>query len=240
LERVTITFTRNKVFFLLLLIVGTACSQQSKKQEEASANTKEKSEAFKNLVKYGIDTNSLIPQGLAKGDQAPNFKARTQRGDSINLTAILNKQPVVLMFYRGQWCPVCNKYLERINDSVDLIRKAGAKILAITPETAPNAAKMRQKTNTSLTIIPDTSQSIMDDYQVGFDVSGAYARKIENGFDVSIASNNGDQKARLPIPATYIINKKGKITWRFFNPNYKKRASVRSILKALHNSTGMN
>ncbi len=228
------------VFFLLPLLAGTACSQQSTKQEGESGNVKGKSEAFKNLVNYGIDTNSIIPQGLAKGDHAPKFKARTQRGDSIYLKQILDKRPVVLMFYRGQWCPVCNKYLKQLNDSVHLIQKAGAKILAVTPETAPNAAKMRQKTNTSLTIIPDTSQSIMDGYQVGFDVSSTYARKIENGLNVSIASNNGDKKARLPIPATYIINTNGTIIWRFFNPNYKKRASVKAILEVLHNQTNMN
>lgn len=221
-------------------MVFFACNQQSQKQQGSSIDSEGKKEAFKNLVKYGIDTNSLIPQGLAKGDQAPSFKARTQRGDSIQLTQLLENQPVVLMFYRGQWCPVCNKYLKRLNDSVHLIRKAGAKIIAVTPETAPNATKMRQKTNTSLTIIPDTSHSIMDAYQVGFEVSGSYARKIENGLNVSIASNNGDKKARLPIPATYVINTNGKIIWRFFNPNYKKRASVKAILKVLHNRTNMN
>lgn len=245
MEHVLLKLSSLRQALLLLSVLLASCGQQQSQTEQEQSQTQKQTSQTENqsqsvyekLVQYGIDTGSLIPQGLTRGDVAPSFRALTERGDSIDLGGLLQEKPVVLMFYRGQWCPVCNKYLKRLEDSVGMIRKAGAKILAVTPETRANAAKMRQKTNSSVTIIPDTSQAIMEAYHVGFDVTGSYARKIEQGFDVSIASNNGDKNARLPIPATFVINQDGQIVWRFFNPDYKKRASVRGILGALKKHT---
>jgi len=214
---------------LTLFYMGCHSSNQNEnwKQNKASKQTGTP------LYQYGIDTARNVPTGLKTGDKAPTFNAVTQQGESLQLNTLLNKGPVVLMFYRGQWCPVCNQYLQGFEDSLQLIRNQGARIIAVTPETPANARKMREKSGTSLPIISDTSETIIRQYEVSFHVSGDYARKIERGFDVSIAANNGDKKARLPVPATYIINSEGYITWRFFNPNYKQRASVKQIVEAL-------
>ncbi len=226
-----------------LLLTGlmglTACAEKAGDTNTGKGSPEADSSdpVLAQLVEYGIDTSALIPQGLAAGQRAPLFQARTQQGDSIRLRQLLNQKPVVLMFYRGQWCPVCNQYLQRLEDSVKLIRQAGARVLAITPETAPNAAIMRRKSGSSVTIIPDTAETIINAYNVGFEVNSAYARKIEQGLSVSIAENNGAQKARLPIPATYIIDRDGQIVWRFFNPDYQKRASVKAILNHLPNTS---
>ena len=225
-----------------LLLTGlmglTACAEKAGDTSTGKGSPEADSSdpVLAQLVEYGIDTSALIPQGLAAGQRAPLFQARTQQGDSIRLRQLLNQKPVVLMFYRGQWCPVCNQYLQRLEDSVKLIRQAGARVLAVTPETAPNAAKMRRKSGSSVTIIPDTAETIIGSYNVGFEVNSAYARKIEQGLNVSIAENNGARQARLPIPATYIIDQDGRIAWQFFNPDYRKRASVKAILANLPDS----
>ncbi len=224
---------RNTGYPLLMLtiILLTACHNPSKDQDgkqEAS-----KPERKTNHHQYGIDTGQKIPKGLKTGTKAPNFSSITQQGKSIALSQLKDRQPVVLMFYRGQWCPVCNQYLKRFEDSLKQVQKAGGKVIAVTPETAPNVKEMRQKTGTSITIVPDTSETIMNKYKVTFGVTSDYAKKIKKGFNTSIAENNDDQKARLPVPATYIIDKDGHIAWRFFNPNYKQRASVKAIVKQL-------
>ncbi len=115
-----------------------------------------------------------------------------------------------------------------------MIQELGAKVIAVTPETPPNVQKMREKSGTSVTIIPDTTERIMEQYGVKFKVTSQYAQKIEQGFDVSIAENNNAESARLPVPATYLINQNGRIAWRFFNPNYKQRASANRILTELN------
>lgn len=91
-------------------------------------------------MKYGIDVNFGVPSGLKPGDFAPDFSARDTNGNKVTLKEELKNGPVVIIFYRGEWCPVCNRYLSNFQDSLSYIIAAGAKVLAITPE-MPGSAK---------------------------------------------------------------------------------------------------
>ena len=56
-------------------------------------------------------SETIYPEGLKVGDIAPAFAAKDQDGRLISLKEALRRGPVVLLFYRGQWCPFCNKQL---------------------------------------------------------------------------------------------------------------------------------
>ena len=188
---------------------------------------------------YGIDTSQTAPpKGLPMGSIAPDFNGSDQDGNRIRLKSLLKKGPLVLIFYRGQWCPVCNAYLKTFQDSLSLITQRGAQVIAVSPETVENARETQSKTKLTVPILSDTSQKIMKDYGVFFHVTGGYDLKIKVFLFTSIASNNGKDDAYLPVPATYIIDTDGKIVWRQFDINYKNRASVRSILKNLPGTKG--
>ena len=191
-----------------------------------------------NYGKYGIDTsNYQAPQGLSVGTLAPDFSGIDQEGNAVQLSAMVKQNPVVLIFYRGQWCPVCNRYLSAFQDSLVLLENTGTQVIAITPETSENIKKTIFKTHLTIPVLADTTNKIIKDYKVFFDVTAQYADKIRNNLNTSIANNNNQDRPTLPIPATYIINKDGQISWRQFDINYKKRASVKSILAHLKTLT---
>ncbi len=182
----------------------------------------------------GIKTGKQeVPEGLEEGVQAPDFTAKSQSGETIDLSEIVKNQPVVLFFYRGYWCPVCSKYLKRYADSLSLLKQQGVKILAITPETAGNVEKTRKNTGVDITIISDKTEEIMNAYKVTFHVTEKYQDKIRNAFNADIAGTNDQEKARLPVPATYIIDQNQKIAARQFDPDYTNRASVKWMLENL-------
>ncbi len=177
-------------------------------------------------------TNTRYPTGLQTGDAAPEFSAADQYGKRFSLKDALKQGPVVLLFYRGQWCPYCNKQLSHFSDSLQLIKDKGAVLLAITAETAENIRKTIEKTNASFQVIADDRLSIMQAYKVNFQVDEkTIARYKEYGIDFNDA--NGKNGANLPVPAAYIIGKDGKIRYAFFNTDYRKRASVKDILDNL-------
>ena len=74
------------------------------------------------------------PEGLFINSKAPDFKATDQYGKEIRLKDVLKDSFVVLFFYRGQWCPYCNKQLKKLEDSLQLIKDKRAKLIAVTPE----------------------------------------------------------------------------------------------------------
>lgn len=184
-------------------------------------------------IGWGIDESGHVPVGLKVGSNAPEFTAKDVNGNIVSLLELTQKGSVVLLFYRGQWCPVCNRYLSNFQDSVQQIFDKRASVIAITPETSENAKVMMSKTGMTFNVVSDYDEKIMKMYDVLFDVTEEYQHKIINNLSNNIADNNGKATARLPVPATYIINEKGIIVSVFFNYNYKKRATVSEILKTL-------
>lgn len=187
-----------------------------------------------NYSRFGIDTHKgNLPKGLQVGDKAPGFSAVDQSGKEIDLYALLETAPVVLFFYRGQWCPICKRYLKNFQDSLNILTEQRIHIIAVTPETSPNIQKTEKKTGAKFTILSDKDEKIMKAYDVLFSVTKTYQSKIRIGLHADIAENNGKDEADLPVPATYIINRKGIITARYFNPDYHDRAPVKWILDHL-------
>jgi len=184
-------------------------------------------------TKIGYDLEKIRPTGLKTGMKAPDFSLKAPNGATVKLSEELKKQPVVLMFYRGQWCPVCTRYLAQFQESAPQIAANGAKVIAITPETNDNIAKTVEKTKIDFTILHDQNESVMSDYKVLFSVTDNYQERIRTGKQVDIAFSNGKTEAQLPVPATYVIGQDGIIKFVQFDLNYKNRASVADILKHL-------
>jgi len=187
----------------------------------------------KKAKKFGIEEEAGVPTGLQVNNNAPDFKGKTQKDKTIRLSSLLKQQPVVLFFYRGYWCPVCNDYLKDYQDSLNMITDKGIAVVAVTPETSENVSKTRDKTGAAFTIISDSTGRIMEKYEVKFKVTKGYQRMVKAGLFTDVAASNDQEEAYLPVPATYLINKNGIIEWKQFDTNYKNRASVKDILQAI-------
>ncbi len=171
-------------------------------------------------------------KGLSVNDKAPNFTSIDQNGKKFNLKSKLKKGAVVMVFYRGQWCPYCNKQLKQLEDSLSLILAKGASLVAITPEKPENVAKTIAKTKATYPVLFDDGLKIMKKYDVAFKVDDNTIERYKK-FGIDFIEANGiNNGANLPVPAVYIV-RDGKIIYKYFDVDYKKRASVVEILKYL-------
>ena len=181
--------------------------------------------------------NTLFAQdspmnGLNVNDKAPNFELKDQNGKLVNLSNELKNGSVILVFYRGQWCPYCTKQLTNLQDSINMITNKGAQVIAITPEQKMNVDKTIAKTKADFTIISDQNLELLNAYQVSFELDSATSTKYKT-FGVNLEESNGNNGNALPVPAVYVIGKDGKINYRYFNRDYKKRPTVKELLTYL-------
>ena len=173
------------------------------------------------------------PKGLNVNDKAPDFSAKDQNGKTVSLKNELKNGSVVLVFYRGQWCPFCNRSLKQLEDSLSQIKEKGATVLTITPEKQENIEKTVSKTKSSNSILHDEGLQIMKSYDVAYKVDDKTIEAYKKyGIDFNEA-NGQVNGANLPVPAVYVINKEGKIVYKFFDVDYRKRSSVKDILAHL-------
>ncbi len=172
------------------------------------------------------------PEGLFIDSKAPDFRSKDQTGLEVHLKDLLKRGEVVLVFYRGQWCPYCNRELKRLEDSLQQIIAKGATLIAVTPEKPESITKTIEKTAASYSILYDDGLKIMKAYDVAFEVDDNTLTRYHNT-GIDIEANNGKNGKYLPVPAVYIINQQSTIIYRYFEPDYKKRPSVKEILEHL-------
>lgn len=166
------------------------------------------------------------------GEKAPMFTATDQNGEIVISKEILKSKQLILVFYRGQWCPLCNKHLAHLQDNIEKFKKAGARLIAISPEIPVSIDKTIKKTNAEYSIIHDTDSKIMKQYGVDFVLEKKLIEKYkEYGIDLTVSNGNNDQT--LPVPATYVIGKDGKVKYVQYDPDYKNRSNAKEILKHL-------
>ncbi len=182
------------------------------------------------LDKYGV-VEEGAPSGIEVGDTIENLTLYFLSGDVINLHDYVSSKPTVVLFYRGEWCPVCMRYLSNLSDSLSLIEEK-ANVIVVAPEIEENMKKTKENSPT-FTFVLDSNEAIMKAFDVMFDVTEKYQKKISTFLKTDIAEHNGEDAARLPVPATYMLDENGVILFRHFDFNYKVRATASQILDAL-------
>ncbi len=183
------------------------------------------------VYSQNMTKNVTDAKGLAVGDSIINFTAKDLNDSLFDLKAALKKGPVVVIFYRGQWCPICNRHLSNLQDSLQLIYDKGAQVVAISPEKSEFLKRTAEKTHASFSLLYDEDYKISQQFDVLF-LPDALKRITYNTIlNANLKTTQSDDSERLPIPATFIIDTNGKIVWRHFDPDYKKRSTVAEILR---------
>ncbi|HEX8545450.1 MAG TPA: peroxiredoxin-like family protein [Cytophagaceae bacterium] len=154
------------------------------------------------VLHFGFTQSLELPAGLKVADRAPSFSAKTNSGEIVQLDSLLKKGPVVLLFYRGAWCPYCNKQLSELQDSIALLTAKGATVVAITPEAIENIDKTIEDTKASFPIIHDKKYEIMKAYKTAFVVDDVTLNRYKKR-NIDLTKANGNKDNVLPVPATY-------------------------------------
>jgi len=182
---------------------------------------------FWNLSFAQTDLNTLKVK-----DIAPDFQITDHNGVKISLYEKLKAGKVVIVFYRGAWCPYCNKHMSHLQDSLQLILAKGASLIAITPEQNSSIEKTISKTKVSFNVAFDSAYVVMKRYGTAFKLNDfTYKRYKLAGIDVE--ESNGNTDHMLSVPATFVINQDKTIEYIHFDENYKNRSTVAVILSHL-------
>src|SRR5215216_3293823 len=120
------------------------------------------------------------PEGLFINSKAPDFKARDQNDNEISLKELRKKGNVVVVFYRGSWCPYCSKYLKKLQDSLQLITDKHAQVIAITAESDEGIDSTIAKTGVTFPVIYDKDMKIANAYKVAFRVEDKVVTRYKN------------------------------------------------------------
>ncbi len=170
--------------------------------------------------------------GLPVGSKAPDAILHDIVGEEVALRNIYADGPVVVVFYRGGWCPFCNKALANWQSHMSELEAAGATLIAISPETTEHMLETAEKSALECMTLVDSNGEAMRRFRVAFQLSPEDQKRYK-GFGVDLPKKNATKNWELPAPATFVIDQKGVIRWMHADWDYKKRAEPADVLRAL-------
>jgi len=174
-----------------------------------------------------------IPElGLSVGASAPNFSLPDATGATVELNHLIASGPVVLTFYRGGWCPYCNIQLRAYQGILNELKKLGASLVAVSPETPDNSLDTRQREELEFHVLSDNGNLVAKQFGLVFPVS-TEVRLLFEGWDINLENHNGIEGGEIPVPATYIIDEAATIIFGKPDVDYRTRVEPKEILRAL-------
>ena len=169
---------------------------------------------------------------LRAGDRAPGFRLADARGGGVALDDLLARGPVVLVFYRGAWCPYCNLQLAAFQSALADIRAAGAELVAVSPQTPDRSLTIAERHALAFPVLSDIGNAVAREYGLVYaqsEVATATSRRL----GVELADFNGDDSNTLPAASTFVIGEDGVIRFASISGDYRWRVGPDEVLAAL-------
>lgn len=177
------------------------------------------------------------PHGIPIGSAAPMFSLPAADGSIVDLADRLAVGPVVLSFYRGEWCPFCNLELRALQAILPELTSLGASVLATSPQSPEHAEAVTAKHELGFDVLSDVDQAVIADYHLLYSIDGDARDLLENVFHNDISQRNADGTWRLPIPATFVLDRDGIVRDSYVNADYRTRMDPTEILAAVRRIT---
>jgi peroxiredoxin len=180
-----------------------------------------------------VEESGVAP-GLNVGDIAPDFTLPDATGQPVKLSERLKEGPVVLSFYRGEWCPYCNIEIHALQEALPELRAHSANLIVISPQRPDDALTLSEKHRLEFDVLSDTDQEVIRAFRVQYRVPEAVRKISLEVMKNDVSQKNADGTWNLPVPATLVIDRHGVVRARQVSTNYMmSRMEPSEIVEAL-------
>ena len=181
---------------------------------------------------HQLEVGGAAEQALGVGDRIPYFKLPAADGHQVSITELLTQGPVVINFYRGNWCPYCRAELDAFEAAIDEFQAHDATVLAISPQDLPHTKLTKIAHNLDYLVLSDAGNRVAKAFGLSFVVPPA-VDEVYVAHDIDLHAINATEIEELPIPATYLVDTDAVIRYAFIDPDYRQRATPEQVLAAL-------
>ena len=178
-----------------------------------------------------VPSDALEVRPLLVGMEVPDVEFRDINNKIVDLRKEIEKKPTAIIYYRGGWCPYCNKHLAELKDIEDELYDLGIRILAISPDTPQFLSETLAEHQIGYRLLSDADMNGAKKFGIAFRLQRETVERYkENGLDLTERSANNHNL--LPVPSVFLADTDGSIFFQYVNPNYKVRISSDLLLAA--------
>jgi len=166
------------------------------------------------------------------GEKAPDFTLSNAIGETVNLYNRLESNKIVLVFYRGTWCPYCNLTLSQYQSILQDIKSQHGELIAISSQTPDESLSIKEKNSLEFEVLSDNGNLVAQLYTTVFKNGEAPLKEMEKlGFDFD--SFYGNDSKEIPVPAVFIIEQDGTVSFaKTEGGDYRNRTESAEIINS--------
>ena len=184
-----------------------------------------------------LTQTGIAEQSVKAGEQAPDFTLPDVFGNEVTLSDLLKQGPVVVTFYRGEWCPFCNLQLRAYQRILPQIVSLGATLVAISPQTPDHSLSTVETKELTFTVLSDVGNKVARAYRIVFTLAESI-RPLYTAIGFDLPTFNSDVSWELPMPATFLVAQDGTVRLTFVAEDYTRRLEPADLLDGLRAMAG--
>ena len=174
----------------------------------------------------------LAEDGLGLGDYLPDFTLQDGIGRTWTSSELLDRGPLVLALFRGDWCPYCDLTMAALEEARPAIEALGAAAVGIMPELRQHVARTVARRSIGYLLLSDPANVFARTCGLAYDLSPGHIRlHRERGRD--FPSLHGDSAWRLPVPAVFVVEPSARVAYAFSDVDPARWPDSEALLASL-------
>ena len=164
------------------------------------------------------------------GATIPNLSLADLDGMPVRLMDLVSRKPTILIYYRGGWCPFCNRQLQQLQGLEPMLEQLGFQMIAISADRPSKLKESLGKHSISYILLSDSSMTGAKMMGLAWQMGGPRVTRYRL-MNMDVESDSGMDHHILPVPGVFILNRKGVVKFQYVNPNHRERLSS-AVLEA--------
>jgi peroxiredoxin len=219
----------NLLVVLVVYFAGISANTGDKQTRKAS-----QSDVGKIVLKDGriVYKEAKFAQPLKAG-KIPDVTVKDIDGKGLKLREMAAGRPMLLVFYRGGWCPFCNRQLAGLQEIKDQIADKGYQLVAVSADRPEKIRQSLKDRKLTYGLYSDSTMAASIAFGLAFRVPDNLVKTYKDKYSIDIEDASGEKHHYLPVPAVYVVSSDGKIQFAHAEADYKVRLSNEEVLASL-------
>jgi peroxiredoxin len=175
---------------------------------------------------------------LKPGDRMPEFVLPDAQGNLVCSADLLERGPLVVVFFRGDWCPFCRLTLVTLNEALPAIAATGGTLVALTPDTGEHTHATFHDLNLAFPVLSDIDSATALEFGTNYLVPDAM-RQVQEANGINLAVRHGDGAWFLPMPATFIADRHGVLRFVYASGDVTDRLEPEELVAKVREFSGV-
>jgi peroxiredoxin len=170
---------------------------------------------------------------IKNSEEVPNAEVFNQKGESVDLKEYIGNRSVVIVFYRGGWCPFCMRHLAALQEINTQIDSLGFELIAVTPDDFVHLDTSIVKSGgIDYKIFSDKNINAINAFRIGWKIDDELYLKYRSKYEMDTEWWTGSIHHVLPVPSVFVVSN-GIIQYQHIDPKYSQRLSSEILLSFL-------